>query len=164
MTLPQLGSEARSSANQLRSRHIQRMIDQWRHPFDESHRMGQRGVKVERLLVCPARVNVEQPRISDRTKSVNAQAAGFLAGRAHNSIQRLRDSTLIARAGVKTGEYEQLHGPPPDNHLTPTLLQGYFPDGAAAVCDPDAFRSPAFSSSKLNCLPTASYGLPSTST
>src|ERR1039458_7160384 len=111
------------------------MIDHWRHAFDESHRMGQTGVILECLLVCPARVNVEQSRISDRTKSVNAQAAGFLAGRTDNSIQRLRDSTLIARSRVKTGEYEQLQRLPPDNHPTPTLLQGYFPDGAAAVCD-----------------------------
>src|ERR1035437_2646049 len=95
-----------SSPNHLRPRHIQRMIDQWRHAFDESHRMRQTGVIIECLFVCPAGVNVEQSRISDRAKSVNAQAAGFLTGRTYHSIQRHRDSTLIARAGVKTGEYE----------------------------------------------------------
>src|SRR5664280_2956250 len=33
-----------SSPNHLRSRHIERVIDQWRHAFDESHRMRQSGV------------------------------------------------------------------------------------------------------------------------
>src|ERR1022692_4409222 len=140
------------------------MIDQWRHAFDESHRMRQTGVIIECLFVCPAGVNIEQFRISDRAEGVNTQAAGFLTGKTYHSIKRHRDSTLIARAGVKTGEYEQLQGPPPDNHPTPSLLQSYFPDEAAAARDPDALRSPAFSSSKLNCLPTASYGLLSTST
>ena len=43
-----------SSPNHLRSRHVERMIDQWRHAFDESHRVWQSGVILECILVSPA--------------------------------------------------------------------------------------------------------------
>src|SRR5271157_1352925 len=94
------------SAKELRSRHIERVIDQWLHAFDESYRMRQPGVILECLLVCPARVNVEQSRVSGRAKGVNTQTASFLAGRTQNITHRLRNSTLVARSGVKTREDE----------------------------------------------------------
>ncbi len=71
-----------------------------------SHSVRQAGVNLECLFVLPARVNVEQLRIADRTKSVNAQTAGFLARMAYNVGQRLRDGVLIAVSGVKTREYK----------------------------------------------------------
>src|SRR5208337_5493941 len=94
------------SANHLRSRHIKGMIDQGLHPFDESHGMRQPCMVLEGIFVDPARVNVEQSRIPGRAKGVNAQAAGFLAGRTENITQRLLNSTFITCAGVKTREDE----------------------------------------------------------
>jgi hypothetical protein len=82
------------------------MIDQWRRPLDESYRMRQTGVIFECILAFPPRMNVEQAGVSYRTKSVNAQAAGFLAGNRHNGTQHLSDRILTSRDGMKTREYE----------------------------------------------------------
>jgi hypothetical protein len=41
---------------------------------------------------------------------VNAEAASLLAGRTENRSQSLGNLILIASDGVKTGEYELLHG------------------------------------------------------
>src|SRR5271165_1736500 len=109
------------SDNKLGSRHIERVIDQRLHAFDESYHMRQGGVILEGSFVCPARVDVEQLRISSRTKGVDAQAAHFQAGGRQNVAQRLRDSTLITCAGVKTSEDIQRHRSPPSTRPLLTL-------------------------------------------
>jgi hypothetical protein len=57
------------SVNHLRSGHIERMIDQLRHAFDESHCVRQGGVNLERFLVRPVGVDVEQLRIAIERKA-----------------------------------------------------------------------------------------------
>jgi hypothetical protein len=94
------------SADELRPRYIEGMIDQGLHAFEESHGVRQRGVDVEGFLVPPARVNVEQLAITDRTKGVNAEAAGFFARRSKYLVQRIRDGILIACTGMKASENE----------------------------------------------------------
>lgn len=64
-------------------------------------------MEFECRLICPARVDVEQPRIADRTIGVDRQTAWLLAGWAHYIAQRRRDGILLPLSSTEAGEYEQ---------------------------------------------------------
>jgi hypothetical protein len=53
-------------ADTLRTGDVQSVADQWLHPLDEPHRVGQAGVTLERRFIRPARMNVEQLRVANR--------------------------------------------------------------------------------------------------
>jgi len=55
------------------------MINQRLYTLDKAHRVRQSGMKLKSGFVYPARMDVEKPGIVYRAKSVDAQAAGFLA-------------------------------------------------------------------------------------
>ena len=54
------------------SRRIEVVIDQRLHLFDKLNRVRLVDMIIERSLIHPARVNVEQSRIPDRAERVNA--------------------------------------------------------------------------------------------
>ena len=95
------------------------MINQRLDAFKEAHGMRQSCVDFERVFVNPAGVNVKQPRILDRAKSVNFEASGFLPRRTDNLQQGLGDGFLVSGEGMKAGKNEQLHqdqaAPPADD-------------------------------------------------
>jgi hypothetical protein len=45
------------------------VVDQRLHALDEAHRMRQAGVMLERRFVSPARMDVEQSRVANRSKA-----------------------------------------------------------------------------------------------
>jgi len=57
------------------------MIHEGRHALEEAHGVGQDGVELERRLVRPARVDVEESRVADRPERVDAEASRFLPRR-----------------------------------------------------------------------------------
>jgi len=87
------------------------MIDQRLDTRHELDGVGQLSVEFECPFICPVRVNVEQPRIADGAKGLDAKAAGFLARALDLSAQHGRDGGFMTFAGVKTGEDEQFHSP-----------------------------------------------------
>jgi hypothetical protein len=94
----------------LGPRYVERMIDQRLRAGEETHRVRQTGVKIERGLVLPPRVDVEQARIAHRAEGVNIQAASLLAGRRDRFANGLREGGFLALPGVKAGEDEKLQG------------------------------------------------------
>jgi len=90
------------------ARHDERVVDQRFNAFDEANRMRQVNVTIERRFILPARMNVEQSRLTIRPQSVNAEAARLLACRYERVEQYLRQGVLVAGTGVKSGKYEQL--------------------------------------------------------
>jgi hypothetical protein len=105
---PSQSDEAGSERAPLRPRHIERMIDQRPRAGEEAHRVRQLGVKIERGLVLPPRVDVEQARIAHRAEGVNIQAARLLTGRSDRFANGLRERGFLALPGVKAGEDEKL--------------------------------------------------------
>ena len=90
--------------DRFRSRHIEGMIDQARRALDEANRRRQRGVHVERRIIAPARVEEEQPLITDRPIDLDEEAAG-LAPRTRRGCGELgRECGLVALDGVKPRE------------------------------------------------------------
>src|SRR6516165_3404339 len=85
------------------------MIDQVLHPFDEPHRMRQSRVRVERSLVSPAGMDVEEPRIPRRAKHVGAQATRFLTGPILAFLYQLLDRALLPGTRVKSSKGKQFH-------------------------------------------------------
>src|SRR5438093_9596642 len=71
--------------------------------------MRQSGVILERRFILPARMNVEQLRVANRPKRVNAQAAQFLARRSEDVKQRFCHGALVTGTHVKSRKDEQLH-------------------------------------------------------
>ena len=100
---------ARHDHRRAGPRHVERVIDQRLHPFDEAHRVRQARVMVERGFVHPARMDVEQARVTGRAERLDAQAAGFRPGRHHDVAERLVHGALVSRARVETSEDEQVH-------------------------------------------------------
>src|SRR5271169_3787241 len=86
-----------------------RVIDQRLGARDEAQGMWQSRVRVERRLIFPTRVNVEELRIANRAERTNAEAASFLAGRHYDLAQRLLHCCLISRQRLKTGEDKNFH-------------------------------------------------------
>src|SRR5271166_2521790 len=95
--------------NQLRSCHIDRVINQRPNPLNEAHGVRQGCVKVEGRLVGPAGMNVEKPGIPRGAKSINAETVGFLTRGHDNFMQRFGNGILLAFARMKTRKDEQLH-------------------------------------------------------
>src|SRR5258705_3478640 len=54
-------------------------------------------------------MDVEQAGITGRTERLDAQAAGFLTRRLHDSAERLLHRALLSRARMKPREDEQFH-------------------------------------------------------
>src|SRR6266850_200436 len=102
------------------------MIDQRRDAFQEAYGMWQAGVNLERRLVLPARVDVEQLGIAGRAKGSDARAARLLARRTDHVPQRLLHHALVARARVESRKDEQLHAMSPGGSLarSRTLRKG----------------------------------------
>src|SRR5207249_5313950 len=85
------------------------VVDQRLDACEEAHRMRQSGVVLERRFILPARMNVEQLRVANRPKSVNAQAAKLLARRSEDVKQRFCHGALVTGTHVKSRKDEQLH-------------------------------------------------------
>src|SRR6266446_128222 len=71
--------------------------------------MRQASVMLEHRFILPARMNVEQLRVANRAKGVNAQAAWLLARRSQDVEQRFGHGALVTGARVKSREDEHLH-------------------------------------------------------
>src|SRR6516162_7034937 len=103
-------NEARRLGQRFRPRDIQRMIEQRRDPLEESNGVRQTGVDLERGLVCPARVDVEELRVTSRPEGADREAARLLARRGDDITQRLLDGAFVPRARVESREDDELHG------------------------------------------------------
>ncbi len=88
------------------------MVDQRLDHADEADRVRQAGVLLERRLVFPARVNLEQLWVAGRAKRVNADASRLLARRRDDVEERLGDGLLVTAASVKSRKDEELHAAP----------------------------------------------------
>src|SRR5262249_14720123 len=91
------------------SRRIKLVIDQRLHFFDKLLGVGLSNMMIECGLIDPTRVNVEQPRILDRTEDMNFQTTRFLvSGRGDYFAQRFLHSFFLTRASVKARKDKQL--------------------------------------------------------
>src|SRR5216684_450427 len=106
---PYRGGPSFPLPDSLRPVDVERVVDQRRHALDEAHRMRHSGVSLERGLILPARMNVEELRIANRPERVDAQAARLFARRSDGGQQRLRHRGLVAGPRVKPRKDEQLH-------------------------------------------------------
>ncbi len=84
------------------------MAYQWLHSLEKTPRMWKLGVNVECSFTQPARVEVEQSRISHGKKDVDRQATRFCARRRQHIAQRICEGFLLALASVEAGKNEQL--------------------------------------------------------
>src|SRR5215470_15407037 len=66
-------------------------------------------MNLEGRLVCPARVDVKEPRIARRPIGIDHQAAGLAAREANLLTENRCQGRLLALAGAEAGEYEKLH-------------------------------------------------------
>jgi hypothetical protein len=89
--------------------HIDLMIYQWLHSFDKARRVWKLGMNVERSFIDPARVDVEQTRISRGTKDLYGQATWFCARRGDHVTHRGRNGIFLAVASMEASEDEKLH-------------------------------------------------------
>ena len=147
----------RCSPNHLRPGHIERMVDQRCHPFDESYRMRQGGVNTRTL-----------PRFSSASECRTSRDLGSNERRECSGSQLPRGKD--AQQQPKPPRQHSHCPPRRENGANMNNSIGYLrqlsssdavtrvtcPMSPTAACDLDVFCSPAFSSSKLNCLPTAS--------
>jgi len=75
------------------------MVYQKPHPFDELNGVRKAGVVVERSLIDPARMDVEQPRVAGGTEaSIAAQPASAREGTTTSRIAAATASSLPSRA------------------------------------------------------------------
>src|SRR5260221_648928 len=66
-------------------------------------------MKLERRLVDPARMDVQEVRVPDRAIGFDEDAARLGARRGHDLAQRRGDRLGLPRPGVETAEDGQLH-------------------------------------------------------
>src|ERR671925_1836438 len=85
------------------------MIDQRFNSPHELYRVRQRGVQLERGLVLPVRMDVEQLGIAGGPERMDGEAARLGARRSEDAEDRLRDGAGVARPSMKSGEDEELH-------------------------------------------------------
>jgi hypothetical protein len=71
--------------------------------------MRQAGVILERRLILPARMNVEELRVARGPKRVNVQAARLPARRSEDVKNRFGDGALVTGTRVKPRKDEQFH-------------------------------------------------------
>ncbi len=86
------------------------MVDQGPYPSDEADRVRQAGVALERRLVLPARVDVEELRVASRPERVDGETARLLARWREDVEQRLSHRVFLAGSCMKSREEEHLHG------------------------------------------------------
>jgi hypothetical protein len=101
-----MSSLPKALIDKIGSRRIELVVNQQLHLFDKLHGVRLLDVIIERGLVYPVRVNVEQPRIPNGAKRMNAQTTSFLSRRRNDLTQRSLNSSLLIRASVKTGKDE----------------------------------------------------------
>ncbi|HEY5301773.1 MAG TPA: hypothetical protein VIJ55_13950 [Acetobacteraceae bacterium] len=101
------GASTCATIDGLSPRHVERMIDQRLDALQEPERVREFRMDLECRLARPARVDVEQPRIADRTIGPDRHTASLLAGRADDIAQRRRNGILLPLSGMEAGEYEQ---------------------------------------------------------
>ena len=68
------------SGQYSRAIHVHRVINQSLHLFRKSHRVRQQGMAVERGFIFPARMDIEESRISTGAESIDAEASRLLPG------------------------------------------------------------------------------------
>jgi hypothetical protein len=73
---------------------------------DKSHGVRQTGMSLERQLVFPAGMDVEDLAIADAAKRMNAEAAIFFPGCAYDLAQSGLQRRFPPLAGVKASEDE----------------------------------------------------------
>jgi hypothetical protein len=88
-------------------RDVEWVVDQAPYSLDEAHGMRKTGVAIERRLLLPRRMNVEELRIASRPKRLDAQAARLLARRPDDVTQRGRQVGFVPRARVKSRKDEE---------------------------------------------------------
>jgi hypothetical protein len=86
------------------------MIDQRLHALHEAYRVRHPSVSLERRLVVPTRMNVEEQRIANRPERVNAKAAGLLPRWSNNITQRFGNGELVAAPRMKPRKDEHHPG------------------------------------------------------
>src|SRR5262245_30149377 len=91
---------------------VEAMIDQRLDGADEADRVRQAGVLLERRLVFPARVDVEQLWVAGRAKRVNADASRLIARPQDDVEEGLGDGLLVTAASVKSRKDDELHAVP----------------------------------------------------
>ena len=74
------------------------MIDHGLDALDEAHRVRKAAVMIECRFVSPARVDIEQTRITNGPERANPQASRLLTGRGEHVDQRRRQGALVAGA------------------------------------------------------------------
>jgi len=90
--------------NQLGSRDFERLIDERGDGFDKAYRVRKLCMYLECSFMDPVRMNVEQLRISYRSKRVNVQTARLCAGVRNDFTHGGTDGVLLARASMKPSE------------------------------------------------------------
>src|SRR5258707_3524953 len=110
-----------SSPERQCPRRIHRMIEQRLNLLQEAHGVRHPAVAVERRLVDPAGMDVEQPRIARRTKSLDRNASGFAARRPEHIAQRRGYGIGLALTRMEAGKDEQLHGVQPSGVGRPAM-------------------------------------------
>jgi len=89
--------------------HVQRMINQWPHSLQETHRVRQRRVFIECRFVDPTRVDIKQPRVADGTMRLDRQTSLFFARWSYDLAKRRRQGVRLTLVSMEPGEDEQLH-------------------------------------------------------
>src|SRR5690242_817211 len=89
------------------------MVDQGLHLLDESDRVRQPGMDFERGFVLPARVDVEEARVTRRTVVADEDAARFGAHRFARFAHDGRDGVFASFLRVKPHDGIEFHGSPP---------------------------------------------------
>src|SRR5580704_14569630 len=93
----------------VRARGLEGMINHSLHGLHETGRTREFRMHLERLLVCPARMNEEKARISGRAKGVDRKAAG-LAPRCLNLLrEHACGRRLASRPHMETCKNKKLH-------------------------------------------------------
>jgi hypothetical protein len=91
------------------SRRIELVIDQRLHLVYKLHGVREADMIIERGLIYPAGMNVEQPHIPDRAERMNAHTTRFLSRSCNDLAQCTLNSSFLTGSSVKACKDEQFH-------------------------------------------------------
>lgn len=105
------------SADALGAGGFEGMIEEGLHRLDEVEGMGQRGVKVEGRFIVPARVDVIEVRVSQRTITVNLDATALLPRSGKDLLESRLKGGLLAGKQVEPDKGVEGHADPPGDRV-----------------------------------------------
>src|SRR5208283_1266621 len=109
LLIPPSSPRPHSSANPLRPRHIQLMLNQFLRLLQKFHRVRHPPVYFKRRLILPPRMHIKQSPIPHPTVPMNLQTPRLLPRRLHHHPQRLRKFLLFPRPHPKPPKNKKFH-------------------------------------------------------